>query len=225
MLQCSDMNERARARELAAEYLAKGDATGWFEQLYREAEKGTARIPWADLAPNPNLTEFWTQHPIASAGKRALNIGCGLGDDAEQFAAWGFETTAFDISASAIEACKRRFPGTKVGYVAADLLNPPDQWRRAFDFVLESYTLQALPESLRAEALRRIADFICVGGHLLLITRGRDEQDESRAMPWPLTRPELDGLTQAGLDELSFEDYFDNESPPVRRFRVLYRRR
>lgn len=218
------MDARARARELAAEYLAKGEPTGWFEQLYREAEKGTARVPWADLTPNPNLLEFWTQHPIASAGKRAINMGCGLGDDAERLAAWGFETTAFDISSSAIESCKRRFSDTKVRYVVADLLNPPGQWHRAFDFVLESYTLQALPESVRGEALRHIAGFVSEGGHLLLITRGRGEEDESRSMPWPLTRRELEILTQAGLKELSFEDYFDNESPPVRRFRVLYRR-
>lgn len=219
------MESRARARELAAEYCAKGDPTGWFEQLYREAERGAARIPWADLKPNPNLLEFWTTHPIASARKRALNIGCGLGDDAEQLVAWGFKTTAFDISPSAIEACKRRFPATEVEYVTADLLNPPAQWRQAFDFVLESYTLQALPESIRGEALRHIAGFLGEGGHLLLITRGREEQDESRTMPWPLTRRELNNLTRTGLEELSFEDYFDNESPPVHRFRVLYQRR
>jgi hypothetical protein len=119
--------------ELAAEYCAKGDPTGWFEQLYREAEEGAVRIPWADLAPNPNLIEFWAGHPIASAGKQALTIGCGLGDDAEQLAEWGFETTAFDISPSAIQACKRRFPSTKVRYVVADLLNPSSQWSGAFD--------------------------------------------------------------------------------------------
>ena len=225
MLQCSDMNTRARARELAAEYCAKGDPTGWFEQLYREAEKGAARIPWADHEPNPSLIEFWKKHPIASAGKRALNVGCGLGDDAEQLAAWDFETTAFDISPSAIEACNRRFPGTKVRFVVADLLNPPDQWPKRFDFVLESYTLQALPQSIRNEALRRIAGFVSEGGRLLLITRGREEHDESRAMPWPLTRRELEILNTAGLEELSFEDYFDNETQPVRRFRVLYQRR
>lgn len=219
------METRARARELAAEYCAKGDPTGWFEQLYREAEKGTTRIPWADLTPNPNLIEFWTQHPITSIGKQALTIGCGLGDDAEQIAALGFETTAFDISPSAIEACKRRFPNSQVKYVAADLLNPPDQWLKSFDFVFESYTLQALPESVRGDAVGHVGDFVCEGGHLLLITRGRGEQDESRAMPWPLTRRELDTLKHHGLDELSFEDYFDNELPPVRRFRVLFQRR
>lgn len=94
---------------------------------------------------------------------------------------------------------------------------------RCLRFVLESYTLQALPESVRAEALRHMAGFVCERGRLLVITRGRGERDESRAMPWPLTRHELDTLTQAGLIEVSFEDYFDNETPPVRRFRVLYR--
>jgi len=218
------MDERARARELAAEYLAKDDPTGWFEQLYREAAKDVAKIPWADLSPNPNLIEFWERHSIASSGKRALNIGCGLGDDAEQLACWGFETTAFDISPSAIEACKRRFPGTNVRYRAADLLKPPDEWLREFDFVLESYTLQALPSGLCREAIERIAGFVCKGGNLLLITRGREEEDAGGAVPWPLTRRELDRFTQAGLRELSFEDYFDTESPPVRRFRVLYQR-
>ena len=215
--------DRARARALAAEYLAKGDPTGWFEQLYQEAERGQTTIPWADLRPNPNLVEFWAYHPIPAPGKTALKIGCGLGDDAEQLAAWGFQTTAFDISESAIRACHKTFPGTRVRYVAADLLNPPPEWIGQFDFVLESYTLQVLPPSLRESAIRSVVDFLRPGGRLLLIARGRDEQDPEGQMPWPLTRRELDAVVHSGLREVSFEDYFDeNESPPARRFRVLY---
>jgi SAM-dependent methyltransferase len=215
-------NRRARARELAAQYLARGDSTGWFEQLYREAAKDSSSIPWADLRPNPNLIEFWRQHRLSTAAKSALKIGCGLGDDAEQLASWGFRTTAFDISASAIEACRRRFPNSAVSYTVADLLRPPDDWIGGFDFVLESYTLQVLPPYVRVEAMRRIADLVSPGGLLLLITRGRDERDSEGRMPWPLTRQELDHVTRCGLRELSFEDYCDEESPPVRRFRVLY---
>src|ERR1700685_4501513 len=122
------MSPRARARELAAESLAKGDPTGWFEQLYREAAEGVSVVPWADLRPNPNLIEFWSRQQIPtsgkSEGKTALKIGCGLGDDAEQLAAWGFETTAFDISASAIRACNQRFP-SRVSFHVADILHPP----------------------------------------------------------------------------------------------------
>lgn len=216
------MNERARARELAAEFLAKGDPTGWFEQLYQEAEEGKSSIPWADLQSNSNLTGFWNQYSIPTFGKKALNVGCGLGDDAEQLAAWGFEVTAFDISPTAIRACKQRFPGSEVNYVTADLLSPPHQWRNRFDFVLESYTLQVLPSHLRDRAIEGIASFVRDGGHLLLIARRRNDQDADGQIPWPLTRRELEKVTDSGLRELSFEDYFDREVPPVRRFRCLY---
>ncbi len=94
------MDHRSRARELAAEYLAKGDAKGWLEQFYREAEDGKSSIPWADRYRNPNLVEFRNRNLIPTHGKTASAVGCGLGDDAEQLAAVGFETTAFDISES-----------------------------------------------------------------------------------------------------------------------------
>jgi SAM-dependent methyltransferase len=223
MLEFDGMPDRTRARQLAAEYLAKNDPTGWFEQLYREAGRGETTVPWADLRPNPNLTEFWTRHPIPADGRTAIEVGCGLGDDAEQLAAWGFQTTAFDISASAIEACRRRSPRSSVHYVAADLLNTPAEWNGQFDFVLESYTLQVLPRNLRPEAIRRVASLVKPGGLLLMIARGREERDPPGEMPWPLTRSELDDFKNFGLRERTFEDYADqSESPPVRRFRAVY---
>jgi SAM-dependent methyltransferase len=207
---------RTRARELAAQSLRAGDPTGWFEPLYKEHAEGSKVVPWADLGVNPNLLEF------AGAGKTALTVGCGFGDDAEQLAAWGFETTAFDISPSAIEACRRRFPESAVEYTAADLLAPPAEWTGRFDFVLEVYTLQVLPAGLRPQAIRGLAGFLKKGGKILLIARGREENDPEGSMPWPLTRRELDEFAAAGLREESFEDYLDSESPPVRRFRAVY---
>src|SRR6202012_4436545 len=123
---------------LAREYTAKNDPTGCFEQLYQEAEAGESELPWADLKPNINLTNFAAAHPLHGAGKRALVVGCGLGDDAEQIAAWGFATTAFDISATAVRSARKRFPHSRVDSVAADLLQPPAGWRGSFDFILES---------------------------------------------------------------------------------------
>src|SRR5215467_10960082 len=146
------MKDRRRARELAAEFHGRGDPTGWFEALYREAEEGKSTVPWADYHPTPLLVGFWIRHPLTAVGKSALVTGCGLGDDAEQLARWGFRTTAFDISETAIRNTRKRFPSSKVDYHAADLLNPPAQWRGHFDFVLESHTLQVLPASLRPQA-------------------------------------------------------------------------
>ncbi len=219
------MPDRARTRELAAEYIRKGDPLGWFEALYQEAKSGDATIPWAELEPNPRLIEFWKVHPLETAGKRAIVIGSGLGDDAEQLAAWGFATTGFDISKTAIEATKKRYPETRVEYVVADLFDPPPAWLRAFDFVLEIYTVQALVGELRSKAIGAIAQFVAPGGRLFVIARGREENEpEGQGPPWPLTRAEMDGFRRAGLEEESFEDYAEPEPPWVRRFRALYRR-
>jgi SAM-dependent methyltransferase len=219
------MPDRVRTRELAAEYIRKGDPLGWFEALYQEAERGDGAIPWADQEPNPRLLEFWKTHPLETADKRALVIGSGFGDDSEQLAAWGFQTTGFDISKTAIENTKKRYPASKVAYVVADLFDPPKNWLRAFDFVLEIYTVQALVGDLRAQAVTMIAQFVAPGGQLLVIARGREENEpEAQGPPWPLTRTEIDGFRRVGLKEASFEDYADPEPPWVRRFRALYRR-
>jgi 2-polyprenyl-3-methyl-5-hydroxy-6-metoxy-1,4-benzoquinol methylase len=208
--------DRRRAWELAAESLREGDPTGWFEKLYREEEEGAQVVPWADRGPSPNLLEF------SGAGKTALVVGCGFGDDAEQISKWGFETTAFDISETAIRACKRRFPESAVQYETADLFKPPAEWIGRFDFVLESNTVQALPREIRADAMRGIAAFVKKGGMILLIARAREEDEPEGQMPWPLTRRELDLFAELGLREESFEDYLDEESPPVRRFRAIF---
>jgi len=216
--------DRTRARQLAAEYLGKGDPTGWFEALYREAEAGKNVLPWADRGANPGLLEFWRSYPQETQGRQALVIACGLGDDAEQLAAWGFTTTAFDIAETAIQMARRRFPESAVAYRTADLLAPPAEWQHAFDFVFEANTVQALPRSLRTAAIRNIAGFIRPNGKLLAVVRGRTPEEPLGELPWPLTRAEMQEFVAAGLHEERFEEYWDGEDPPARRFRALYSR-
>ena len=218
------MSDRTRARELAAEFIRKGDPTGWFEALYKEGEAGQSIVPWADGQMNPHLIEFWRARPQNTVGKSALVIGCGLGDDAQQLAEWGYRTTAFDISATAIGNALKRFPESDVEYVVADLLAPPDEWTQNVDFVLEVYTVQALPIDLRSTAIERVASFVKPGGSLLVLARGREADEPVGQMPWPLSRAELAEFVRAGLKEESFENYFDDEDPPSRRFRVVYTR-
>jgi SAM-dependent methyltransferase len=218
------MTDRKRARELAAEYLQKGDPTGWFEVLYKEAEQGKSIVPWADRGASSGLIEFWRTNPQVTDGKKALVIACGLGDDAEQLSSWGFETMAFDISETAIQMACKRFPQSAVDFRVADLFQPPADWDRKFDFVFEANTVQALPMEIRAQAIQRIAAFVRPGGKLLAIVRGREANEPEGELPWPLTRAEMTEFVRAGLTEESFEEYFDNEEPPARRFRGLYTR-
>ena len=137
---------RQFARKLAKEYIDRGDPLGWFEALYVEGD--VSKIPWADQKVNPNFEEWLAKNGLQGQGKKALKVGCGLGDDAERLAELGFEVTAFDVSPTAIDWCQKRFPGSKVRYLVQDLFNPPQEWKRAFDFVLESYSLQVLPPDL-----------------------------------------------------------------------------
>jgi SAM-dependent methyltransferase len=215
---------RRKAGDLAREAIASGDPVGWFETFYQQAGGDPSAISWADLTPNPNLTAWLDREKVDGNGRRALKIGCGLGDDAEELARRGFLVTAFDVSPTAIEWCYTRFPTTTVRYVVHDLLAAHCEWAADFDFVLESYTLQVLPAEVRAKAIPKIADWVLPGGELLVIARGREPNDPPGTMPWPLLRTELDGFRAAGLQETSFEDFMDAETPPVRRFRVHYRR-
>ena len=162
-------------------------------------------------------------HRQQTAGKSALVVGSGLGDDAEQLAAWGFRTTAFDISETANRNTRKRFPNSAVDYHVANLLDPPAHWRGQFDFVFEANTLQALPAALRPQAMKNVAAFLRPGGLLLVIARCREPSDLEGQMPWPLTRSEISAFTALGLEELSFEIVQDIDEPDVRRFRVLFR--
>ena len=212
---------RATARELAQKHLESGDPMGWFEDLYRQADENASIIPWVDFEPNPNFIDWLNQTGTSGPG-RALIVGSGLGDDAEELSRRGFETTAFDISKSAIAWSRRRFPQSAVSYVVADLFSAPIGWETGFDFVLESYTLQVLPPNPRADAVRCIAAFVKPGGTLLVVARGREPDESEGKMPWPLTKDEVSSFEDQGLTKLSFEDYMDGEDPPVRRFRAAF---
>jgi len=214
---------RAAAREIAQKHLQAGDPLGWFEELYRQAGEDASIIPWAELTPNPNLTD-WLDRQESAASGRALAVGSGFGDDAEELARRGYETTAFDISPTAVARSRERYPGSLVSYVAADLFSAPHAWQGKFNLVVESYTLQVLRPDLRAGAVRCLASFVAPGGTLLVITRGRAAGEAQGNMPWPLTKDEMALFRGHDLTEISFEDFMDHEMPPVRRFRAVYRR-
>lgn len=232
----ADIDPVQRARNLATEAVAAGDPTGWFERLYAEAADGDAIVPWDRGASHPLLVEWTQRHlPVGRGGatgnpadraldRRALVVGCGLGDDAELISSLGFDTVAFDISSSAIEAAQRRFPDSNVRYLPADLLRPRTSWRHAFDLVIEILTVQSLPLPLHQQAIRNVADFVALDGTLLVISGARDEGKALDSPPWPLTRSEIDTFGIGGLRPLEIEELPDPANPEVHRWRATFRR-
>src|SRR3954447_7737608 len=156
-------------QKIIESHYQRNDPVGWFESLYSSAQGNSDVIPWADEKANPHLVAWLDREHVVGKRRRAMVVGCGLGDDAEVLVRRGFDVTAFDVSQSAIAWCNRRSPDSKVHFRQADLLAPPGEWTNAFDFVFEAYTIQALPRSLRAEATRRVAGFVAPGGGQLLV--------------------------------------------------------
>jgi hypothetical protein len=111
-----------------------------------------------------------------------------------------------------------------VDYVVADLLDPPREWQQAFDFVLESITVQALPPSLHAEASARVTDFVAPDGTLLVLSAASEEGDEPDGPPWPLTRTEIDAFATGGLEPVRIEELRDPSDSFPRRWRAEFRR-
>ena len=219
----TDRGGADEANRLAAESLAAGDATGWFERLYDAARRGETGVPWARGAPHPLLVEWAHEREPDGRGKRALVVGAGLGDDAEFVTRLGFDTVAFDIAPSAIAAARRRFPGSRAEYVVADLLAPPAEWREAFDFVLEIITVQALPKELQPDATRNVASFVAPGGTLVVISTALDDDaDPWDGPPWPLRRDEVEAFAGGGLRPVRIEAIRDPDAPP--RWRAEFRR-
>ncbi|MEM8813253.1 MAG: class I SAM-dependent methyltransferase [Pseudomonadota bacterium] len=169
----------------------------WFEQVYDLADDDPAAVPWADLAPKPVLLDWLAAHP--GDGRLAIDVACGLGDNAEAIAAAGYETTAFDLAEGAITWARRRFAHSPVDYHVADLFNLLPEWQARFDFVHETYTIQALQGDLRAAAFSAVASLVRPGGLLLVVCRSREEGQEVVGPPWPLSPGELARFDALGL--------------------------
>ena len=110
---------------------------------------------------------------------RALDLGCGEGGDAVWLAAHGWRVAAVDASATAIERARAAAAANGVGngeieWVVADLAT----WRPAGGFDLVSACFLHSPlEFPRTEVLRRCAETVVSGGHLLVV-------GHAAAPPW-----------------------------------------
>jgi SAM-dependent methyltransferase len=217
------MDIRERTKQLQAEFAEKGDLTGWFEALYKESNGDNEKIPWADLEPNKFFVKFAEKTNLRGKGRNALVVGCGLGDDAKYLQNLGFKVTAFDISETAIEWAKRLNPD--INFQVADLFASPKSWNQAFDFVLEIYTIQPLPIEIRPKVIDEIAKFVSKKGTLVVVTRGREDDEIQSELPWALSKNDLSQFKKNGLKQTNFEEMLDEDHGDfMRRFVVEYER-
>ena len=208
-----------RADELSSEAIARGEPTAWFDELYAAGSAGEVSMPWDRTVPQVDLRAWAERERPVGSGRRAVVVGCGLGADAEYLASLGFTTTAVDISPTAVEVARSRNPGSSVDYRVADLLALPEEWGRAFDLVVEIFTLQALPDPPREQAADAVTGLVADGGTLLAVAfRYAGSGNAEAGPPFPLGRDFMEGLARGGLHAVRLEEI---DGP---RWRATYRR-
>jgi len=210
---------------LASRSIADGDPTGWFDRLYAAGVAGEVPMPWDRQVPHPLLVQWAQARGLSGAGRPAIIVGCGLGADAEYVAGLGYDTVAFDVSETAAQVARQRHPGTTVRYVTADLLDPPAQWTRAFNLVVEIITVQALPDPPRRTAIVNVGRMVAPGGTLIVVAARQDRPDAHVAgPPWPLIREEIDAFATDGLNPVAVEELADPRQPDDSRWRAQFQR-
>ena len=214
---------REQIARTANEHLESGDATGWFEELYREADGDWDSIPWVDLAPNRFLVEWDKDKINPGEGKSALVVACGLGDEAKYLADRGYNVMAFDISETAIEWAKKVYGDGVAEFLVADMFDAPGDWENGFDLVIEVYTIQALPQDLRDKSIDAISSFVAPGGELVAVQRLRERHsDVPEGPPWAVSKRELERFEENGLSLAEFETFLGDEEEPIVRFVARY---
>jgi SAM-dependent methyltransferase len=137
-----------------------------FSQDYWDRHWDHDRGPQSAAGPDPN--PYLARETSGLVPGTALDAGCGEGAEALWLAARGWQVTAADIAAGALDRARDRAarlaaPG-RVDWVRADLTS----WApaTAFDLVLTCYAHAAMPQ---LAFYRRIAEWVAPGGTLLII--------------------------------------------------------
>jgi SAM-dependent methyltransferase len=111
---------------------------------------------------------------------RALDVGCGEGADAVWLAQRGWQVTALDIAAAALERAEQhaRRAGVQVRWLHRGLLEAPLE-RESFDLVSAQYP--ALRHSADDAAIHALLNLVAPGGTLLVVHHADIDVDEARA--------------------------------------------
>lgn len=202
-----------------------------FDALYRDAAGECVRVPWARQHPN-SLVEEWLNRDACAAlrpGARVAVVGCGLGDDVALFAERGYDVLGLDLSPTAIDWARRRFPDHAGRFETVDVTALPSNLVRRFDLVVEVYTIQAVPFARRLPVAGGICSLARPHGAVLVVSYARDDEtipDPASPPPYPLSEHELMDLmgTQGMSPACETVMCADPERDGKMRMRMVFRR-
>ena len=135
-------------------------------KLFYDSWYRFGKPPWVG-GPRPELVELVTNGTLAPG--RAIDLGCGEGDNAIFLAQHGFTVTGVDFAPSAIAKARRKAQaaGVEVEFVVDDLTRLHEV-RGGFDLLVDYGTLDDLGVKQRDEYVRRVVPLALPGSRFLL---------------------------------------------------------
>lgn len=184
----------------------------------------SGNMPWDSGEPEPYLVELVENGTIVPG--RALEVGCGTGNDALWLAARGFEVLGVDISPLAVERAqaRARAAGTQIEFRVLDFFSARID-RAPFDFVFDRGVLHVFDDAeSRARFARQVALALAPGGRWLSLA-GSTEGPKRDHGPPRRTARELVEAVEPELELLELCSARFEVGEGVKAWRLLARAR
>lgn len=135
------------------------------------------RTPWNTETAEPYLSKLVEDGKVKAG--RAIDIGCGTGNESIYLATKGFEVTGIDISEKAVSAARRKAKESNVNcsFITANVLEIP--LNQQYDFVLDRACFHFLDPSERQKYIDNIGSLLKPNGTFLLIVSSDQESPKN----------------------------------------------
>jgi SAM-dependent methyltransferase len=192
-----------------------------FEERYIAGD-----TPWDHGMVDHNLIETLSRHGIAAC--RALDIGCGTGENAIWMARQGFEVVACDFSKTAIDRARAKLDGAdaSVCFMVADFLADPVP-AAPYGFVFDRGCLHCMDGLEERNAFARKVCGLLEEGGLWLSLIGNADEGERAIGPPQLSAAELVSVVEPCFEILSLASgwFGSDQQMPPRAWICLMRKR
>jgi len=195
------------------------------EEGYRERYK-SGDTPWDAGQPDFNLIEIVTKNPILSC--KALEVGCGTGDNSIWLAKNRFQVIGTDTSDIAIEKAKKKASKAIVecGFILVDFTKNRIEGA-PFGFVFDRGCFHSFSsENDRRRFAKNVATHLEEAGLWLTIVGNADEDRQGPGPP-QRTAGDIVLAVEPYFEVLSLEssDFGSKRSNPPRAWRCLMQKR
>jgi SAM-dependent methyltransferase len=195
---------------------------GRFKERYRAGE-----TPWDIGRADGNLVRTVTTAPVAPC--KALDIGCGTGDNAIWLAQQGFHVLGVDTAEAAIEKAKKKAleAGAQCTFMVSDILTSRIEGA-PFGFVFDRGFLHILDsDEERSRCAEIVSGYLGNDGQWLSLLGNADERRNARPGPPQRTARDIANAVEPYFEILSLvSGHFDSNVPsPPRAWICLMRKR